>query len=123
MLNTTTAYRNITQDPYLLFLMGVSFFGLFLLGILPLNPPLMEEGFPWRKPIVVLIFGSICVLGILAAIFPEKTSYIFFVAKGDGSHTFSRSAAEHHRAKAQFDKVRREVSRQKRASNLKRDLE
>jgi len=60
---------------------------------------------------------------ILAAIFPAKTNYIFFVAKGDGSHTFSRSAAEHQRAKTQFDKIRREVSRQKRASNLKRDLQ
>ncbi len=60
---------------------------------------------------------------ILAAIFPAKTNYIFFVAKGDGNHTFSRSAADHQRAKAQFDKVRREVSRKKRASNLKRELE
>lgn len=51
---------------------------------------------------------------ILATIFPEETNYRFFVAKGDGSHVFSRTAAEHARAKAAFNKVRREVARKKR---------
>ncbi len=51
---------------------------------------------------------------ILATLFPEETNYIFFVAKGDGSHAFSRTAAEHARAKAAFNKVRREVARKKR---------
>jgi UPF0755 protein len=58
---------------------------------------------------------------ILAAVYPAKTDFIYFVAKGDGRHTFSRNAAEHQRAKQQFDKVRREVSRQKRAAKFKRD--
>lgn len=53
---------------------------------------------------------------ILAAIYPADTNYIYFVAKGDGRHTFSRNAAEHIRAKAEFDKVRREISRKKRAT-------
>jgi UPF0755 protein len=57
----------------------------------------------------------------LAAVYPAKTDYIYFVAKGDGRHTFSRNAAEHQRAKQQFDKVRREVSRKKRAAKFKRD--
>lgn len=51
---------------------------------------------------------------IYAAIFPAKTDYIFFVARGDGSHVFSRTAREHAAAKAAFNKVRREVARQKR---------
>ena len=46
---------------------------------------------------------------ILAAIYPEKTSFLYFVATGDGGHAFSRTAAEHARAKAKFDKVRREI--------------
>jgi peptidoglycan lytic transglycosylase G len=54
---------------------------------------------------------------ILAAIYPEKTKYIFFVATGDGSHTFSRTAAEHARAKAKFNKIRREVRRKNKLSN------
>ncbi|MEJ2636062.1 MAG: endolytic transglycosylase MltG [Calditrichia bacterium] len=48
---------------------------------------------------------------ILAAIYPEKTNYMFFVATGDGGHHFSRTAAEHAQWKARFNRVRREVRR------------
>ena len=50
---------------------------------------------------------------ILAAIYPEKTNFLYFVATGDGGHAFSRTAAEHARAKAKFNKVRREVRKRK----------
>jgi UPF0755 protein len=50
---------------------------------------------------------------ILAAIYPEKTNFLYFVATGDGGHAFSRTAAEHARAKAKFNKIRREVRRRK----------
>jgi UPF0755 protein len=53
----------------------------------------------------------------LATLFPDQTRYYFFVAKGDGSHVFSRNSAEHARAKAEFNKVRREVARKKRKQN------
>ncbi len=45
--------------------------------------------------------GPICSPGISAiraAAQPEQTEYLYFVAKGDGSHAFSRSYAEHRRA-------------------------
>jgi len=51
---------------------------------------------------------------ILAALFPAKTKYLYFVAKGDGSHVFAVTAAEHARAKARFNKIRRQVAREKR---------
>ncbi len=51
---------------------------------------------------------------ILAALFPAQTTYLYFVAKGDGSHVFSKSAAEHAKAKAAFNRVRRDVARKKR---------
>ncbi|MFV0575166.1 MAG: endolytic transglycosylase MltG [Vibrio sp.] len=35
---------------------------------------------------------------INAAVNPEKTSYLFFVASGDGGHVFSKTLAEHNRA-------------------------
>ncbi len=60
---------------------------------------------------------------ILAAIYPANTKYIYFVAKGDGRHTFSTNAREHQRAKTQFDQVRREVNRKKRLSKTKRDTQ
>ncbi|MFZ0390177.1 MAG: endolytic transglycosylase MltG [Calditrichia bacterium] len=50
---------------------------------------------------------------ILAALYPARTSYMYFVASGDGGHRFSRTAQEHARHKAQFNRIRREVARQK----------
>ena len=66
--------HSVSRDPYLLFLMGVSFFGLLLVGMLALNPPVAGESFPWRKPVIGSIFGSICILGILATLFPKECS-------------------------------------------------
>lgn len=45
--------------------------------------------------------GPICspgVASIEAALYPEKTGYYYFVAKGDGSHQFSKSFKEHEAA-------------------------
>jgi len=42
---------------------------------------------------------------ILAALFPAKVKYLYFVAKGDGSHIFSVDLEEHNRARA---KIKRE---------------
>ncbi|HEX5679089.1 MAG TPA: endolytic transglycosylase MltG [Alcanivorax sp.] len=45
---------------------------------------------------------------ILAAVNPEPTEDIFFVARGDGSHHFSRTLAEHQRAVREYQLKRRE---------------
>ncbi len=45
---------------------------------------------------------------IHAALHPAQTSYLFFVARGDGSHAFSRTADEHLKAKAEADRLRRQ---------------
>lgn len=37
-----------------------------------------------------------------AALYPENTDYLYFVAKGQGSHYFSRSLSEHNRAVRQY---------------------
>jgi len=46
--------------------------------------------------------GPVCNPGaraIAAALDPEPTEYLFFVARGDGSHIFSRTHREHERAR------------------------
>ena len=50
---------------------------------------------------------------IRAALNPAETDYLYFVAKGDGYHTFSKTKEEHNKAKRQFQKVRREARRKK----------
>jgi len=44
---------------------------------------------------------------ILAALYPDDNDYIFFVARGDGYHTFTSTIEEHNRAKREFQNVRR----------------
>jgi len=48
---------------------------------------------------------------IMATIFAENTNYLYFVARGDGRHTFSKTLQEHNRAKLSFDKIRRDLRR------------
>ena len=61
------------------------------------------------------------VQSIIAAIYPAEVDYIYFVAKGDGSHIFSRTWNEHLRAKAKFDQYRRMINRQKRLKEASRN--
>lgn len=43
-----------------------------------------------------------------AAANPQDHDYLFFVARGDGSHVFSRTLAEHNRAAREFHQLMRE---------------
>lgn len=43
---------------------------------------------------------------ILAALFPTQNDYLYFVARGDGYHTFTKTEQEHNRAKRKFQKLR-----------------
>jgi UPF0755 protein len=53
------------------------------------------------------------IASIRAALYPANVNYIYFVARGDGSHTFSFTLQQHLRAKQEFDKVRARVRREK----------
>ena len=55
---------------------------------------------------------------IRAALFPDETPYLYFVANGDGSHTFSTSLNQHLRAKREFDKYRRKIKQKQRLEKL-----
>ncbi len=49
---------------------------------------------------------------ILAALYPENNDYLYFVARGDGYHTFSRTQRDHNRAKKKFQRVRQKLRRE-----------
>lgn len=55
---------------------------------------------------------------IVAAINPANVPYLYFVANGNGGHTFSRNLEEHLRAKSQFDKIRREHYRKRKSNGI-----
>ncbi len=51
---------------------------------------------------------------LLAALFPEENDFLFFVARGDGYHTFSTNKRDHDRAKRKFQKIRQKLKRKSR---------
>ena len=52
--------------------------------------------------------GSPSSMGIDAALNPADVNYYFFVARPDGSHVFTRTFAEHTRARAEVRRLQRE---------------
>jgi len=58
-------------------------------------------------------------VALKAAVNPADVKYIYFVAKGDGSHAFNTSHVGHQRDKEKFQHVRRKVARDKRIAKLK----
>ena len=54
---------------------------------------------------------------LMAALYPEKNDFLFFVATGDGYHTFSKTEKEHNKAKRAFQKVRRKMRKVKKVNN------
>jgi UPF0755 protein len=50
---------------------------------------------------------------ILAALYPDKADYLFFVAQGDGSHYFSKDFDEHEKAIRRYKSNRNVANKQK----------
>ena len=50
---------------------------------------------------------------IIAALYPSVNEYLYFVARGEGYHTFSTNEKDHNKAKKKFQEVRRRVKQQK----------
>ncbi|MCK5075348.1 MAG: endolytic transglycosylase MltG, partial [Calditrichia bacterium] len=48
-------------------------------------------------------------VSIMAAIFPDSTNYMYFVATGDGYHHFSKTLREHNNWKRKFNRIRRKL--------------
>jgi len=48
---------------------------------------------------------------ILAALYPQFHSFLYFVANGSGGHIFSRTYSEHQRAVQSYRKMRREAAK------------
>lgn len=60
----------------LLFLISVSFFGLMLAIVVVINPPKTQDDFALRKPAVGSALGVVCVLGVLAVLYPDSCAGI-----------------------------------------------
>jgi UPF0755 protein len=71
-----------------------------------LDRPLLRKDWEFDSPyntylVAGLPPGPICAPGeasLRAALFPEQTDYLYFMARGDGTHQFSRTMQEHEAA-------------------------
>ena len=50
---------------------------------------------------------------IIAALYPSVNDYLYFVARGDGYHTFTKNEIDHNKAKRKFQEVRRQAKQMK----------
>ena len=57
---------------------------------------------------------------ILAALYPGKHSFLYFVANGKGGHTFTRTYSDHQRAVSRFRRIRAQATAPQPASILLR---
>jgi len=73
------------RNSTLLFLVSMSCFGLILSVLLALHPPILQEKFVWRKPLVGTTYSIVCALGILAVFFPKTCSKFFDIGKRNKS--------------------------------------
>jgi hypothetical protein len=62
--------KNVSRCIALTFLLSVSFFGFFLIGVL--SKSLTSQDFSWQKETIGTVYGLICIFGILAALFPSN---------------------------------------------------
>lgn len=78
-----------------LFEASVSFFGLILAILFAVYPQVSQGEFVWRKPLIGSAFAVVCILGILAVLFPNACSGFFAAGRQEkGSHLrISRGAA------------------------------
>jgi len=75
-----------------------------LLTDLEIDSPYNTYKYPGLPP------GPICNPGrasIFAALYPAEVNYLYFVAKGDGTHIFSTTLREHNKAKSKIKRGRR----------------
>ncbi len=82
-----------------------------------LDRPLQRSDWTYDSPYNTYVYfglppGPICAPGaasIRAALFPATSDYLYFVATGDGRHTFSETLTQHNRANAAAKRLLRKM--------------
>ena len=70
----------------LIFIVSISIFGLLLSNFFVFNPSMSEENFAYRNLTIGTMFGLVCILGILAALFPSYCLVIPQFWRNSGNH-------------------------------------
>ncbi len=98
-LNRLKRGMRLQTDPTVIYGMGERFDGNIRKKDLGIDTPwntYMRDGLP---PTPIAMPGA---ASLKAAVNPADAAFLYFVARGDGSHEFSRSLEEHNRAVAKY---------------------
>jgi UPF0755 protein len=98
-LNRLKLPMRLQTDPTVIYGMGESFDGNIRKKDLTADTPwntYTRDGLP---PTPIAMPGA---ASLRAVVHPASSAYLYFVARGDGSHEFSRSLEEHNRAVAKY---------------------
>jgi len=90
--------RNKRAEAFVVFLICVSILGIILSILFTFYPGGAQDHFELRKPVVGSTFCALCLLGILASIYPRSCSGVFSFdkdAKGQNASTASESLSLH----------------------------
>jgi len=80
--------KDMLHNLTLTFLLSISFFGFLLIGVVSFESPTFQEGSLWQKEIIGIVYGLICIFGILAALFPNSCSQILNHKRKEGHSYF-----------------------------------
>ncbi len=89
----------LQTDPTVIYAMGASYDGNIRRKDLKTDSPYNTYVYAGLPPTPIALFG---VEALHAALHPEKGETLYFVAKGDGTHYFSKTLQEHNRAVAKY---------------------
>ncbi len=89
----------LQTDPTVIYAMGKQFNGNIRKKDLDIDSPYNTYRYKGLPPSPIALVGR---EAIRAALHPEKSKSLYFVAKGDGSHYFSETLKEHNQAVAKY---------------------
>ena len=101
LVNRLRAGMPLQTDPTVIFGLGASFDGNLRKRDLLADGPYNSYTRPGLPPTPIALPGH---ASLLAAVRPEPTKALYFVARGDGSSEFSETLADHNRAVNRFQR-------------------
>ncbi len=106
-VNRLNKKMRLQTDPTVIYGIGPSFNGDITRADLKTPTPYNTYRINGLPPTPIAMVSA---AAISAALNPESSDYYYFVAKGDGSHHFSKSLKEHNQAVAQYQLRKRNDS-------------